>query len=134
MYAVRGAIGEDIFAQRVAASGAVMWGMDGVVITSDGGYQDRPVLASDGAGGAICAWNDQRSGDTNIYAQRVNANGVTQWTPNGVPIAVAPGTQELPRIVADDRGGAIVFFSDKQFFSPGKASAQHVRADGTLGN
>jgi hypothetical protein len=35
------------------------------------GDQMLPAIASDGAGGAIATWEDRRSGDFDIYAQRV---------------------------------------------------------------
>src|SRR5262249_51400896 len=49
--------------------------------------QANPVIVSDGAGGAIVAWQDFRNaGDYDIYVQRVNAAGVPQWTANGVAL------------------------------------------------
>jgi hypothetical protein len=44
-------------------------------------------LAPDGAGGAIVAWEDSRNGNSDIFAQRISANGSVQWMPGGVPIA-----------------------------------------------
>lgn len=57
--------------------------------------QSLPAITSDGAGGAIVAWQDQRN-ETNSYdlfAQRVDANGVPRWTTDGVPVAVATNGQ-----------------------------------------
>ncbi len=53
-----------------------------------------PTIVSDGSGGAIITWGDQRSGSYDIYAQRVDADGNVQWTTNnGVPICTASGKQ-----------------------------------------
>ena len=52
-----------------------------------GGDQSRPVIVSDGAGGAIIAWWDDRNGSLGIYAQRLDADGNPMWTPNGIQVA-----------------------------------------------
>ena len=52
----------DIYVQRVNASGVVQWTADGIAICTAAGYQTYPTITSDGAGGAIVTWHDQRSG------------------------------------------------------------------------
>lgn len=74
--------------------------------------QLRPTTISDGNGGAIFTWQDSRNGVSDIYAQRINANGVVQWLPNGVPICTASAAQTNPTLVSDDSGGAIITWSD----------------------
>ncbi len=71
----------------IAASPAVhaYWVTDGVAISTAVGNQQYIQAVSDGAGGAIVAWYDGRTTD-DIYAQRVNASGVAQWTATGVAI------------------------------------------------
>jgi hypothetical protein len=102
----------DIYAQRVNASGAVLWTTNGVGLATATGEQGAPTIISDGAGGAIVAWTDQRTGTYDIYAQRVNASGAVQWTTGGVAICAATGNQESPMIVSDGAGGAIVTWYD----------------------
>ncbi len=82
----------DVYAQRINASGVVQWTVDGVAIsTITGSSQNSPTITSDGLGGAIITWTDTRSGNADIYAQRINASGVVQWTANGVAISTASG-------------------------------------------
>lgn len=104
----------DIYAQRINASGAVLWAANGVVICNAANTQSYPVIVSDGAAGAIVAWQDARSGDYDIYVQRVNASGAVQWTANGVPIGSAVNDQSAPALVADGVGGAIVTWHDSR--------------------
>lgn len=104
----------DIYAQRINASGAVLWAANGVVICNAVNTQQYPVIVSDGAAGAIVAWQDNRSGDNDIYVQRVNASGAVQWTANGVPIGSAINDQSSPALVADGAGGAIVTWQDSR--------------------
>src|SRR6266481_505511 len=51
-----------------------------------GGAQECPRLTSDGAGGAIVTWYDERSTMVGVYAQRVDRDGVARWAPDGVAL------------------------------------------------
>ena len=107
--------GGDIYAQRVDASGQVLWTVDGIPICTAINVQAYPDICSDGAGGAIITWRDSRnysSTGVDIYAQRINASGVAQWTSNGVVICAESGDQMDPRIISDGSGGAIITWTD----------------------
>lgn len=65
----------DLYAQRVSGAGLMLWGANGVAVTTAPHQQALPVIESDGAGGAVAAWWDQRGPDTDIYAQQVGATG-----------------------------------------------------------
>ncbi len=120
----------DIFAQRVNSSGMALWAADGVAISTAAGTQQFPSLVSDGAGGAIIAWEDIRSGDTDIYAQRVSGSGVVQWTTNGVPVCVAAQTQQFPAIISDGMGGVIIVWTDFRNGVANKVYAQRLNNAG----
>lgn len=50
-----------------------------LLVTANSAYS-YPAAIPDGAGGAIIAWVDRRADpDGDIYAQRIDANGVRQW-------------------------------------------------------
>ena len=102
---------DDIYAQRVDASGAVQWTIDGVPLCASTGNQQHPTIAADGAGGAIVTW--WANGD-DIYAQRMNASGAVQWADNGVAVCAATGFREYPQIAAADAGGAYVTWMDSR--------------------
>ncbi len=104
----------DIYVQRVSAAGGPLWTANGVALCTAAGTQSEPRLTSDGAGGAIVAWQDQRGGVYDIYARRVTAAGVPQWTANGVAVCTATGVQYLPEIATDNAGGAIVGWQDQR--------------------
>ena len=55
-------------------------------------------LISDGRGGVILTWYDYRSTDADIYAQRVDLDGNTLWTVNGVVICSATDTSCRTRL------------------------------------
>ena len=83
------------------------------ICTATADQQDAHIIP-DGAGGAIIAWRDSRNGTEDIYAQRVNASGVTQWGPSGAAICTANNLQGSTRIVLDGAGGAIFAWMDSR--------------------
>jgi hypothetical protein len=102
----------DIFAQRIDSSGAALWASNGVAVCDADSMQKYPEIVSDGSGGGIVMWKDRRAGVGNIYAQRLNASGATQWAADGVPICTSGGVEKYPQIAADGFGGAIIAWPD----------------------
>jgi len=121
-----------IYTQRVNASGAVQWTANGVAVCTATGNQYSPTLISDGSGGAIITWHDQRSGSYDIYAQRVNASGAPQWPANGVAICTATSYQYYPTLISDGSGGAIITWQDYRSSSNYDIYAQRVNASGAV--
>jgi hypothetical protein len=101
----------NIYVQRVDSTGQAKWTTDGVKIdaTAESHQSAKPAIAPDDSGGAIVAW---RKDTGNIYAQRINPNGVIQWKDSGVSICDAPNNQDHPEIVRDGNGGAIIAWLD----------------------
>lgn len=124
----------DIYAQRIDAQGNVLWAKDGVPVCVVPENQNRPKILSDGAGGVIIVWQDMRSGISNsdIYAQRIDANGTPLWTTNGMPLCTEVNAQNSPCIASDGAGGAIIVWQD---FRTNYADlyAQRVMQNGELG-
>jgi hypothetical protein len=103
----------DIYAQRIDASGAIQWTANGAAICTTSNNQESPEIAADGSGGAIITWKDNRGGgSSDIYAQRIDADGVSLWNTNGVPICTASNSQINPQIAADGSGGAVITWQD----------------------
>jgi len=103
----------DIYAQRIDTTGAPVWTVDGIPVSTAINHQVDPVLVSDGAGGAIIAWDDQRNGSPWIvHAQRIDSTGSPVWTPDGIPLSAAPNFQLDPAITTDGAGGAIIAWTD----------------------
>lgn len=120
----------DVYAQRVNAAGSTQWTFNGVALSTAASTQLSLVAASDGAGGAIVAWEDQRNGDNDLYARRVNASGVPQWIANGAAICTAPNAQFGCAIASDGAGGAILAWSDNRNGGGADLFAQRVDASG----
>jgi hypothetical protein len=107
----------DIYAQQVSGTGVVNlnWPADGRALCTANLNQERPVIVSDGAGGAIVAWQDARGGlYFDIVAQHVLASGfpASTWPTDGLFVCGAIFDQFDLEIVSDDAGGAILTWTD----------------------
>jgi hypothetical protein len=120
----------NVYAQRVDANGGVLWGSQGTTVCDFVGIQRYPLIVSDGAGGAITTWSDDRSGYYDVYVQRLDATGARLWTTDGVALSTATGQQYPSGIASDGAGGAIVSFTSSEGNSD--AYARRVSADGTV--
>ncbi|MBJ6725980.1 hypothetical protein [Geomesophilobacter sediminis] len=106
----------NIYAQHLDANGSVHagWSANGVAVSTATNNKLNPQLIGDGTGGAIIAWEDNRTGTgSSIYASRIDGNGTIHagWTADGV--AVSQATTELtPQLAADGAGGAFIAWED----------------------
>ncbi|MFX1479263.1 MAG: hypothetical protein ACFFCI_14105 [Promethearchaeota archaeon] len=119
----------NINVQRIDANGNIQWGYFGIIICWAAGDQRYPKICSDGVGGAIVVWQDPRGASTDIYGQRVDAEGNILWADNGVPVCTASGNQYYPEICSDGAGGVVVTWRDYRG-SSADLYAQKVDANG----
>ncbi len=122
----------DIYAQRVDANGNILWTADGVAICDASLDQTSPQLMSDSSGGAILTWSDNRNGNYDIYAQRIDGNANVLWTANGVVICTTDFNQLYPQLVSDDSGGAIITWEDHRSNSYPDIYAQRIDDNGNV--
>jgi hypothetical protein len=123
--------GAHLYAQRVTASGSLLWPSAGVPVCTAIGSQRSAQIVTDGSGGAIIVWDDQYGrlflGGSDLFAQRLDGSGTPQWTIDGIPVCEATGNQHNPYLVSDGSGGAIVAWSDQR----GGGSIFAQRLDGS---
>ncbi len=129
----RNSMGQDQYAQRVGANGAMLWAPNGIAISIAPHDQASQQMVADGAGGAVIAWQDLRDGSVHdIYAQRVNGSGVVQWTADGLVVCNAVDGQNSPQLVSDGLGGAVIAWGDVRNSSD-DIYAQRVERNGYWG-
>ncbi len=105
----------NIYAQKIGRDGTLLWGKDGVPLAKVKGDQVNPQLVSDGRGGAIVCWEDQRNPRAaKIYAQRIGASGKKIWEKGSLPLSKLDSQQSQPAMVSDGRGGAIIVWQDER--------------------
>jgi hypothetical protein len=118
----------DIYAQKIDASGNLLWQPDGVAICTTAHSQEYPQIISDGAGGAIITWGDARNGSAAIFAQRIDTSGNVLWATDGVAVS-EPSPGHYPQIVSDGAGGAVISWSYGVYDG---IHAQRIDSDGHL--
>ncbi len=78
------------------------------------GEQALPKIASTSDGGCYISWFDARSGNYHVYMQRLDPQGVKQWSSAGLLISNNPQNSSLVDydLAADATSGAVVAFTD----------------------
>ena len=126
---IRGDTIRRVYVQKLDASGAAQWTADGVALSTNTSH--NPQLVSDGSGGAIVCWQEQRPNyPFQVYAQRVNGSGTAQWAAGGVRACTAISEQKNPQIVSDTTGGAILVWEDWRNIEERQVYAQRLDSSG----
>lgn len=104
----------DLFAQKVAADGTLLWGASGVALSVAEFAQIGPRMVSDDNGGCYVVWDDLRNGNTpndDIYAQHLSASGTALWEANGRAVCSAPN-QQTSGLVKVTNGNVFINWMD----------------------
>ena len=108
------------------------------VVSTPGTSMTWPAIIPGGNGSVIIAWSDYRNGNMNsdIFVQRLNAQGQPEWAVDGLAVCTAPNNQQGLLIVPDGAGGAIIAWSDYRHSDMNgyhdDIYAQHIKASGQL--
>ncbi|MCZ7557598.1 MAG: choice-of-anchor D domain-containing protein [Bacteroidia bacterium] len=103
-----------IYAAKILPNGSLPWNPDGVVISPPAAGQRLAGLLPDGSGGAFLAWWNDAAGNSDVYAQRIGANGAALWSGGPLRVCNAPGNQQWVEMTADGEGGIIIAWHDKR--------------------
>lgn len=96
----------DIYVQKLDQQGRRLWQADQRVNNDDGNAgQFSPAVDVDGAGNLLVAWVDNRNGNNDIYAQRLDSQGKALWAED-LRIHDDTGTAEqgAPVLAVDNNG------------------------------
>jgi hypothetical protein len=124
-----------ILVLSASSSALAQWRSDSVtntLVCKAVNVQQNPKVCSDGANGVIIVWEDYRYGDGwDLFAQRLDANGVKMWPDSGVRVVRASNLQINPQIVSDDSGGAYIIWEDSRSATLSyDIFGQRIKADG----
>lgn len=137
----------DIYGQHIDANGNLMWPEDGLLICGATNTQTYPLATSDGQGGAIVVWMDNRQADPpmltthRVYAQRISPEGTLMWQPNGVEVPAMHQTNATAElggdrdswVCSDGAGGAIMtWLQSNPVNSHREVYVQRINANGQL--
>ena len=120
----------DIYAQRMKSNGYEKWASNGVAICTNTLMQKSVAIAGTGIdGSAIITWEDNRNGNWDIYAQKIDSSGNVLWATDGIVICNKTTAQKSPKLISDNAGGAIIVFEDSVNFY-WDITAQRISATG----
>jgi hypothetical protein len=121
----------NMYAQHLTAAGIVdpTWPAGGRPLTHANRAQSHAAIVSDGAGGALLAWQDT----LHVMAQHVLASGALDagYPDTGRVLVDLPSPQGGPAVAATGASGAIVSWTDTRGVAPNIFAIQ-VLAAGTV--
>lgn len=114
----------DIYAQHLSTNGISLWQNTGKMICDAAHEQSAPMVQKIDEK-FIFIWQDKRNNqkpdnefpDSDVYMQMVDSQGNSLWATNGISITNTSGFVIPQRAVADNQGGAFIFWG--QLASPG---------------
>lgn len=122
----------DIYAQKVDRNGEILWGENGVAVCTAPKNQSFPQIALVEKNNIIVVWQDYRNIYSDIYAQKLDGNGIPLWENDGISICKADANQMAPKLAPDGSGGAIITWHDYRGGKGEDIYAQKVRENGSL--
>jgi hypothetical protein len=84
--------GTGIFLQKINSAGTSGWNSEKTPLASRRGDQETPALCCDAKGNVLAAWQDKRSGNTDLYAQKISPDGSLLFEDEGALICSASGS------------------------------------------
>ncbi len=122
----------DIWAQKIDNQGNKLWDED-LLVCGEANRQIYPVVAKTDDDCLIVSWMDLRSDeDSDIYAQKLSADGELLWNTEGVPLCEEADNQGDPKIVSDSVGGAIVVWRDDRDAGGSDIYGNRILSDGNI--
>jgi len=119
--------GEQIHVAKVSPAGALLWGLNGIALTSTSDFVGSPRVAGTSDGHAVVAWT--QNSDTRL--QRLDAAGALQW---GAGVIVTPPAGNYWASDLHDSGTdvilAMVHQTGAQFWTPKHLKAQKFDSAG----
>ncbi len=120
-----------IYAQKVDQSGSKMWPEEGYSICDTMGSQSNHEICPDYLAGVFFTWQDSRSGEADIYLQRIwYYQDRKAYAPQGMPICTAAGSQTNPVIEPFDTFAVVAWNDSRE--GAGGFYAQKVGRSGTI--
>jgi hypothetical protein len=108
----RAAGGSDIYIQRIAPDGELLWAENGNLLVGAEGEQSRPKVTRTSENNFFFAWQDKRSDPSgDLYMQLVDLDGNFLWD-DEIELYAGYGIQRNPRIQITSDDAAVVAWED----------------------
>ncbi len=112
----------DVRAQHYDAQGVARWTANGIVLSASGTVSAFPKPVSDGSGGTVVGWIQAPNASTStseIYAQRLSADGTALWGTGGIALTTGNAARFLAGAIAVSNGNTILVWYDQRSGAPG---------------
>lgn len=103
----------NIYSQIISLDGNLIYEQNGSKICDNSSSQIKPRVKASPQG-AVVVWEDDRNGQSDIYAQKLLEDGSIQWGTGGTEVSIYDGSQGQPRLTVDSSGGAYVVWMDSR--------------------
>ncbi|MGD8451690.1 MAG: hypothetical protein PVJ57_07710 [Phycisphaerae bacterium] len=124
----------DIYLQRLDREGHEVWGHNGIAISThvqNSWITDWDLLV-DADGCAVLTFVDLRAGgDWDVYAYRIDPDGVFLWGPDGVALSDNADFEAMPRVAETTDGEFVFVWSRSPDVGDGSLVIQKLSTDGT---
>ena len=121
-----------IYAQRITPLGTTIWASDvQVSVSAMAADAGAPAIAIGFGQKATIVWHDNRSGDYDVYAQQISANGLPTWSANRRVNNDSSGQSQTDPSVTVHSGGTISIAWLDQRGGNGDIYAQRFSGDGS---
>jgi len=102
----------DIYAQRYSSDGTALGTNFKVNDDQGSARQVYPSISTDNSGNFVITWDDERNGDSDIYAQRYLSNGTASGANFKVNDDQENADQLFPSISTDNSGNFVITWTD----------------------
>ena len=115
-------VDNDVFAYRVSPEGEMVWGADGIEMSTGPAFDVSPKVVVTDAGNAVFAWQ----ADEVIIVQKISPDGTKLWGNDGITFSTA-NTLSWPQLLPVGNDEVMLkFFEDS---GPSWAPTRHVYAN-----
>jgi hypothetical protein len=111
-----------------AAPAGAEWLENGYPACVETHSQSDVQIVSDGSGGVIIGWRDNRNGNYDIFAMKLDAYGNPVWGP--IDVCSYSQTQMNLHMASDGLGGAVFVWEDSRSGTNQDIYAQRIDSDG----
>ncbi|MFC2088997.1 T9SS type A sorting domain-containing protein, partial [Calditrichota bacterium] len=121
----------DIYAQRYNSSGGILG--SNFKVNSDAGSAEQldPAIAVDGSGNFVITWEDHRSSNYDIYAQRYSNNGSALGSNFILHVSTCDTGHSNPAIAMDGGGNFVITYAISDDYSNDDIYARRYTSDGS---
>ncbi len=108
-----GSNNEDLYAQRIDTSCNTLWSTPqdgGIPFYQGDGVQESPRVTYYNEEYSIVVWEDDRSGNDDIYAQFLSMDGLVLYDSSGLLVSSGVDRQYKPRVKANSQGAYVAWY------------------------